>query len=62
MITLYWGSYEPFHITIPKTYIIYKVLSLYNCQYLNLVNEKICVGNGRFFYFNGYGKLELFYM
>ena len=26
------------------------------------MNEKSCVGNGRLFYFNDDGKLELFYM
>ena len=26
------------------------------------MSDKICVGNGRLFYFNNYCKLELFYI
>ena len=29
---------------------------------MNLISDKICVGNGIFFYFNDDGKLEIFYM
>ena len=31
----------------------------YNCQSLDSTCDKICVGNGRFFYFNNDGKLDL---
>ena len=33
----------------------------YNFQSLNLMNNRSCVGNFRFFYFNNYGKLEKFH-
>ena len=36
--------------------------SEYNCQSLDSTCDKICVGNGRFFYFNYYGKLDLYCM
>ena len=35
--------------------------SKYNCQPLDSTCDKICVGNGGFFYFNDDGKLYLCY-
>ena len=63
MRTLDGRSYEPSHDILPKTDITDEVpFFKYNCQSLNLMNEKSYIGNGRFFYFNNDGKLEIFYM
>ena len=56
------GKYFPYHLTTPKQYDIEKVyLFKYNCQSLNSIGEKICVRNGRLFYFINDGKLDINY-
>ena len=37
-----------------------KFIFIYNCQSLNSISEKIGVGNGKLFYFNGNGNLKIF--
>ena len=52
-----------FNITIPKNSHIENLdSSKYNFQPLDSNCDKICVGNGRFFYFNDYGELYLYYI
>ena len=51
------------NITIPKHSHIENLNSLkYESQSLDSTCDKTCVGNGRFFYFNDDGKLDLCYI
>ena len=47
----------PFNITIPK---YSHIEILYSSK--NSTCDKICVGNGGFFYFNDDGKLDIYYI
>ena len=63
MIAVNGILYDPCHITITKTYLIDKYHFLkYNDQLLNLNNKRSCIGNGRLFCFDGYGKLQLLHI
>ena len=56
-------TYLPFHITMPKIDDIGRNDYLkYNCQSCNSTDDKICVENGRFFYFNDHVRLDLYYI
>ena len=51
----------PINITIPKNSPIENLdSSIYNSQSLVETCDIICVGNGRFFYFNEDGKLDIY--
>ena len=51
----------PSNITISKQSHIENLdFSKNNCQSFYSTYDKICVGNGRFFYFNDDGKLDLY--
>ena len=62
MIILYGRIYFTFSITIRKRYDIERVHLKKVCQSLNSMVEKICVGNGRFLYFNDDDKLDIYYI
>ena len=63
MIIFGGRTYLTCHITIPKIDDIDKShLKIYNCQSLNPMIQMICLGNGKFFYFNYDGKLELYHI
>ena len=50
------------NITTPKNSQIENLdSSKYNCQSLDSTCDKICVRNGRFFYFNDDCKLDLYH-
>ena len=63
MVTVNGILYKPCHITINKTDIIDRYHFLkYNYKWFNLNNKRSCVGNGRLFYFNNDGKLQLLHI
>ena len=56
-----WRYILPFNITIPKWNQIENNNDLkYNYQSLNSSCEKICVGNGRLFYFGDDGIIDIY--
>ena len=61
---IFHGRYRlQFNITIPKINHIENIDYLkYNDQSLNSIYEEICVGNGRLFYFDEDGKLDIYYI
>ena len=60
---IFQGGYIlPFNITISKRDQFKKDDLNYNFQSLNSTSEKICMGNGRLFYFKDAGKLDLYYI
>ena len=63
MIIFDGRSYELFHITRPKIYIVDKYhFSKYKFQSLYLRNNRSCVGNFRFFYLYENVELELLHI
>ena len=55
------STYLPFNRTMPISDHIEKLFLKYNRQSINSTCGKVYVGNGRLFYFNYDGKLDVYY-